>query len=511
MYKNKFLIISVLLLLLFPQLYLWPHISDDSYISFRYIANLVEGNGPTFNPGERTEGFSNPLWVIIISSINLLIKVDIPDAARIIGIIFSILSVLTIAWISDILNKNNKDFSKLSFFVISCMILLATPGFHVYMTAGLEGPLLGFLLLFGVGASLKKVEKWNLIAAFSFGLAAITRPEAPLYGLLWYLFTIKNYTSHKIHVSHEFKRALLFIIPILSYQIFRLLYYNSFLPNTAHAKPSGIFGETFGIEYLEPWLFSIGGPVILILMIVHWIFDYSRYKTIVLATIGPITGNLIFIIYAQGDWMPFGRFIIPVLPLIIINLSFWLIYFIDSIMKNKVLFEKQIVTTLIVLGILTASFLIWISPITDYVNNREYSMLMRGTDQIKVGTWLHENFQQGTTVGTYRLGGISYAAPDIIFFDLYGLTDREAAEYVKIQKGFTPLIHNPVIERKPDVLALVSIPDPDRFNYMNDPMFYDLLTDEYIFIRSFRQGHYGTFDIWLSRKSTDKYRSTIHN
>ena len=38
---------------------------DDAYISFRYARNLFEGHGLVFNPGERVEGYSNLLFVLL--------------------------------------------------------------------------------------------------------------------------------------------------------------------------------------------------------------------------------------------------------------------------------------------------------------------------------------------------------------------------------------------------------------------------------------------------------------
>ena len=37
-------------------------LTDDAFISFRYVRNLLEGHGLVFNPGERGEGYSNFLW-----------------------------------------------------------------------------------------------------------------------------------------------------------------------------------------------------------------------------------------------------------------------------------------------------------------------------------------------------------------------------------------------------------------------------------------------------------------
>ena len=41
--------------------------SDDAYISYRYARNLAGGLGLTFNPGERVEGYSNLLYVLLLA------------------------------------------------------------------------------------------------------------------------------------------------------------------------------------------------------------------------------------------------------------------------------------------------------------------------------------------------------------------------------------------------------------------------------------------------------------
>src|SRR5215475_11087437 len=40
-------------------------LSDDGFISFRYAANLVRGDGLVYNAGERVEGYTNLLWTLL--------------------------------------------------------------------------------------------------------------------------------------------------------------------------------------------------------------------------------------------------------------------------------------------------------------------------------------------------------------------------------------------------------------------------------------------------------------
>jgi len=179
---------------------LWDHISDDAYISFRYVERWVAGQGLTFNPGEQVEGFSNPLWVGILAlSRFLLPNVAIVDAARVLGFAASVISFLAMAVAVKLSSPGRQSVA----FLYAAVILACTPGFHVYATAGLETPVFGMLVTVAVLFSLAETLPPHragvrggdpgfaarLGAALCLGFAAVCRPEAALYGFLWWLFT----------------------------------------------------------------------------------------------------------------------------------------------------------------------------------------------------------------------------------------------------------------------------------------------------------------------------------
>jgi hypothetical protein len=49
-----------------------PHWIDDSYITFRFAQKLAEGKGLAYNAGERTLGFSAPLYTLILGATTAL-------------------------------------------------------------------------------------------------------------------------------------------------------------------------------------------------------------------------------------------------------------------------------------------------------------------------------------------------------------------------------------------------------------------------------------------------------
>ena len=64
-------VVAVCAALLAFGLFRAAHLSwvcDDSFISFRYARNLVEGSGLVFNPGERVEGYTNFLWTVALAA-----------------------------------------------------------------------------------------------------------------------------------------------------------------------------------------------------------------------------------------------------------------------------------------------------------------------------------------------------------------------------------------------------------------------------------------------------------
>jgi len=48
---------------------------DDAFIFFRYADNLLAGLGPVFNAGERVEGFTSPLWLLLLAAMDLLLAI----------------------------------------------------------------------------------------------------------------------------------------------------------------------------------------------------------------------------------------------------------------------------------------------------------------------------------------------------------------------------------------------------------------------------------------------------
>lgn len=458
---KKFLFFFIFALVFsLTQIYFWKDTCDDSYITFRYVERFLEGKGITFNDGDRVEGFSHPSWFFILVFFKFILPFNLEFLSKVLGFLFSIILIFY-------LMKNENLFSSL----LSALFLLSTPAFLYYSTSGLETPLFTLLIF------LSFYFRENFILSGIFlGFLSITRPEGALYGFLFFLFNLKFKEKKWIF------GLILFLIPLVSYEIFRIIYFNDIFPNTFYAKPSGLYGSSGGFYYLFPWIYAIGGPFIFIL------FFYSKIPKEALAL---LLANLIFLFYTQGDWMSFGRLIFPVFPVIVFIFSKFLD---DTLNFLKEKFPLKKIIFLILLPLF--SLIVWYPQIYNYLKEEGLNTVMKGKDQILVGQWFEKNIKKGTKVATIRLGGLSYKAKNLVFLDLYGLTDREQGRWVYSGKrgGF---LNSPVLKKGVDIFACVNV--PAKWGYRNDLEFLKYLEENYEFIIAFKQGNFGTIDIWVKK------------
>jgi hypothetical protein len=87
MIESRALLLAGLLLALLFALhcaYYWPFLSDDALVSLRYATRLASGSGLTWTDGERVEGYSNLLWVLLTAGGKLL-GFDLIGSARALG------------------------------------------------------------------------------------------------------------------------------------------------------------------------------------------------------------------------------------------------------------------------------------------------------------------------------------------------------------------------------------------------------------------------------------------
>lgn len=223
----------------------WPFFSDDAFISLRYAERLLAGDGLTWTDGERVEGYSNLLWVLLTAALGRA-GVDLVTAARLCGAATTALALVCLARA-----LRPRDLASALVAAVPPLAVASTQTVAVWTLGGLEGPLALLLLAWGFGALVRALESAAAHAAVPaqpararllwlgvpFALACWARPDAPLWALC---AGAGLAVAHGGTARERMRRALWFGLPALfavAAQLgFRVAYYGDVVPNTAHVK-----------------------------------------------------------------------------------------------------------------------------------------------------------------------------------------------------------------------------------------------------------------------------------
>ncbi|MCA8967761.1 MAG: hypothetical protein KDC48_22965, partial [Planctomycetes bacterium] len=214
----------------------------DAFISLRFADRLLHGDGLTWTVGERVEGYSNLLFVLLTAGLGAL-GMELVDAARLLGAVGTLLALWLLA-----LALRPKDLRTGMLAAIPPLLVASSQTVLGWTLGGLEGPLLLALLAWGMGGVVTEVyrqpdpTRWRprvlLRLGVPFALACWTRPDAPLWALccgigLWLL-------GARTDAFAALRRTVTFgapaLLAVLAQLAFRVLYYGDVVPNTAHVK-----------------------------------------------------------------------------------------------------------------------------------------------------------------------------------------------------------------------------------------------------------------------------------
>jgi len=323
-------------LLLLHALWFYPFFSDDAFISLVYADRLLQGQGLTWSDGAAVEGYSNLLWVLTVSALGFL-QMDLVWAGRLACLIPSLFCIVAIY----LTNRQNFP-TTLTPSLVGLLFLVCNGPLACWSQGGLEATLQAALLL-ALGILLSKPNTKNLcLGSICLALLTINRPEGLLFTPLSALIVTISLKTHTRPTAPEKNRfptakalATLVLLPLLtaaSHLLFRILYYQDWVPNTFHAKFALTSTRTQQAqEYLEGAVLDhlplvVFGLVVTALYLLP-IKTTERRQTqresikrlcpkILLAG-----GWLSMVVLGGGDIFPAYRHIVPLLPISILALT----------------------------------------------------------------------------------------------------------------------------------------------------------------------------------------------
>lgn len=451
----------VLAVLLIAHAYQFDYTSDDAFISFRYAANLAAGHGLVYNVGERVEGYTNFLWVMLLAPF-LRFGADAVVVARLLGLIFAVLSLGPILLLSRKLSRKAAAWDLVpGLFTASCA------PFALWALGGLETPLMTFLVLMAVWSDLRTDFASRFVSPLLYALATLTRPDA----LVFFLVSLVARTLAARRTG-TLRRATVttlgvFLAVMVPYFVWRFRYYGHPWPNTYYAK-AGDSPEVYlrGIRYLGGFLaqYWVLG---LLLPALFFLGRYRRRDPGVLHLAACSAAYLVFIVKFGGDQLVMYRFLVPILPLLFLLLSEGL-----AEARRRVLPRggSSVAAALVVVA--ATVLLVYRAGLDGAMGRRIDTERTSFAQAAEVGRALREHYPAGTKIAVVLAGIIPYYS-GFYTIDMLGLNDEHIAHSPGLPPGTGEPGHEKfdtdyVLGKEPDLIFAAPITlydspvDPNR-------------------------------------------------
>ncbi len=289
-------------------------IGDDAFITFRVVDNFVHGFGLTFNPDERVQAYTHPLWMLLLSAAYVA-------TSDLFYTTLAVSYVLCVAALGIVFKSLDSVWRSALFFGV----LLSSKAFVDYTSSGLEYPL-SFLLLAVFYSRFFRLTQTAPIsprAVITFGglasLAFLNRSDSTLLylGPLAYL-AWRGWPVHRLRLAVYFAIAF---APAALWLMFSLVYYGFPFPNTYYAKVAigipRVLQLRQGLAYVAN---SINyDPITLGLVVLAAAMAVRLRRWPEVAAAGSALLYVLFTISVGGDFMS-GRFF--AMPLLISAIVF---------------------------------------------------------------------------------------------------------------------------------------------------------------------------------------------
>lgn len=248
-------------------------ISDDAIITFRYISNFRHGQGAVFNVGERVQGYTHPLWFVLLSGVSVLTGDEV-FAAIALSLALTLAAAIVLG--SRLVQVARTRITGLVITALVLVLLGSSDSWRSFQTSGLEGALSTALLVIFVVSALEErpraLRGWRVLLAGA--LLVLCRPDFALLVTPAGAFALLA-TLRKKHCW----RAAAALTPLLGFLV-SWSYYGELLPNTGAAK-LGIYtvaeGVAQGLAYLLDWVKN--EPVVSLASLALLAFGMRRLRT----------------------------------------------------------------------------------------------------------------------------------------------------------------------------------------------------------------------------------------
>lgn len=268
--------------------------ADDAYITFRTCDNWLHGYGPRFNPAERVQAFTHPLWMFVMTAAAAVTH-EYYYTSLFVGWGLSVLAVGCVArWVAPPLPA-----------AAAVVILTASRAFSDFSTSGLENPLTHLLLAGFLVAYFRPGRRRVLHLSALAALVMVGRLDAG-----WLVLPAVASAAWQNRSRVPWRELALGFAPLWLWEVFSVVYYGELLPNSALAKlTTGIGGGELARQGARYFTNSLHHDPVTLTAIAAAIAvaAWRRDTPSVVLAVG-IVLQLVWVLCVGGDFMS-GRFL----------------------------------------------------------------------------------------------------------------------------------------------------------------------------------------------------------
>ncbi|NBH11584.1 arabinofuranosyltransferase [Amycolatopsis sp. SID8362] len=300
--------------------------SDDGLIVLRTVRQILAGNGPVFNAGERVESNTSTLWTYLLVAFGWIPGLRLEWLAVVLGLLCSTGGLLLA------LDGTRRLVGSALVAPAGVLVLIALPPFRDFATSGLETGLITLWLGTTWWLLVRHARRtpagpvWG--TAVVIGLGVLVRPDLAL-------FSVAAGAGLLVLEWRGWRQGLLWgaaaaALPV-AYQVFRMGYYGLLTPNTALVKEaSGALwgrGWAYLTDFAAPYYLWI--PLTLCLLLAGLGLRRTRIERRMAVVVAvPLFGGLalaLYVVRVGGDFMH-ARMLLPalvslLLPVLVVRLS----------------------------------------------------------------------------------------------------------------------------------------------------------------------------------------------
>jgi hypothetical protein len=246
---------------------------DDAYISLRYSLRVAQGHGFVWQPGDRVEGYTNFLWVVILAAC-MSAGLDGIVVARALGVALGGASILLVMLILGQIRRLHGA----GRWPIGAAAVAVGLNYQVafWAISGLETSLFVLLGLLGLYLAIRMLSAPDSVrvasgVALALAAATLTRPDgAVLFAAIWFALAAHRCLSAR-RWSALWERPFLaltltYTAAVLLHFLWRYSYYGQPLPNTFYVKVGSSLSQVKrGVLYIRDTAISMGLQPLLVL------------------------------------------------------------------------------------------------------------------------------------------------------------------------------------------------------------------------------------------------------